>query len=344
MKSAGAAFAVLSLCLLATGCEQVISNLLGLTATFTTYTDPVKSKDEILSGIPSLEDFIHSEMTQYDVEKLSLAIVSGNQLVYANAFGATTADLFQAASISKVVSAYCALTLVGEGKLDLTTPLVNYIREPWVPNRRLGDEITLAMVLSHTSGLANDATGTDRTVYTAPGATFHYSGAGFAYLQDVVEQVTGEDYETFVEDTALRPLGMDSSVFHISNADGTESVGAAYTLVSTPSELALFFEELLDPKHLDPALAAKMLSPAVTISGHYQWGLGIGLQTGGSEDAIWHWGNNSPYRSLVIFYRQSKTGVIVMADGARANLIYAGIAHQAIGGSQYGLENTIPCY
>jgi|WetSurMetagenome_2_1015567.scaffolds.fasta_scaffold01400_11 CubicO group peptidase (beta-lactamase class C family) len=325
-------FAVSVLVTVCTGCGS----------SYPTYEDRVKSRDEILSGIPALEQLIQSEMARFDVEKLSLAVVSGNQLVYAHAFGAPTDELFQAASISKVVSAYCALSLVEQGKLALDTPLVNYIAEPWVPDRQRGDAITLAMVLSHTSGLTNDATGQNRKITTPPGEVFHYSGAGFAYLQDVIEQVTGVDFETYVEDSVLRPLGLSESVFHISRADGTTSVGAAYTLVSTPTELALFFEELLDPKHIDAAIVDTMLSPAVTIDEHYQWGLGIGLQTGGPEDAIWHWGNNSPYRSLVIFYRQSRTGVIIMAKGEKADLIFGDIAHQAIGGSQYGLESKIP--
>jgi CubicO group peptidase (beta-lactamase class C family) len=314
----------------------------GCGSSYPTYDDPVKSRAEILSDIPALEDLIQSEMAQFDVENLSLAVVSGNQLVYARAFGATTDELFQAASISKVVSAYCALSLVEQGKLALDTPLVSYLASPWVPDRQRGDAITLAMVLSHTSGLTNDATGKNREVRTSPGTVFHYSGAGFAYLQEVIEQVTGADFETYIEDAVLRPLGMSESAFHITRADGTTSVGAAYTLVSNPTELALFFEELLDPKHIDAAIVQKMLSPAVTIDEHYQWGLGIGLQTGGPEDAIWHWGNNSPYRSLAVFYRQSRTGVIIMAKGEKADLIFGDIAHRAIGGSQYGLESKIP--
>jgi CubicO group peptidase (beta-lactamase class C family) len=315
---------------------------LGCGTSYPTYEDPVKSQSEILSGIPALEQLVQSKMERFDVEKLSLAVVSGNRLVYTQAFGVTTDELFQAASVSKVVSAYCALSLVEQGRLSLDTPLVSYLAEPWVPDRKRGDAITLAMVLSHTSGLINDATGKDRRVSTPPGKVFHYSGAGFAYLQAVIEQVTGADFETYVEDNVLRPLGMSQSVFHITRADGTTSVGAAYTLVSNPTELALFFTELLDPKHIDPAIVDKMLSPAVTIDEHYRWGLGIGLQTGGSEDAIWQWGDNSPNRALAIFYRQSKTGVVIMARGEKADLIFGEIAHQAVGGSQYGLDSKVP--
>lgn len=100
--------------------------------------------------------------------------------------------------------------------------------------------------------------------------------------------------------------------------------------------------ELMDPRHIDPDLVDQMLSPAVSVNKHYSWGLGIGLQTGGSEDAIWQWGNNSPsHMSLAVIYRTSKTGVIVMMDGKKASEIYADIVHQAIGGPRYGFENTI---
>jgi hypothetical protein len=84
--------------------------------------------------------------------------------------------------------------------------------------------------------------------------------------------------------------------------------------------------------HCSPVATGR--TPAVTIDDHYGWGLGVGLQTGGAEDAIWQWGDNNPHRALAIFYRQSKTGVVVVAEGAKANRTFSDIAHQAVGGSQ----------
>jgi CubicO group peptidase (beta-lactamase class C family) len=304
--------------------------------------DVVKSKQEILSGISVLESDIQSQMRKYRVEKASLAIVCGNQLIYTGAFGASADERFQAASISKAVSTYGSLKLMEQGQLALDRPLIDYMASPYIPNLALGGKITLKMVLTHTSGLRNDASGKDRTVYFTPGSVFHYSGCGFAYLQGVIETITKTPFDTYMEDTVLKRLNMSDSVFSIARSDGTKSVSAAYSLVTTPHDLALFFMELMDPKNIDPNLIKLMVTPTVAIDQRYSWGLGIGIQTGGSEDAVWHWGNNNPWRMLAVFYKASRTGAILMMKGDESAKIYAGLIHEAIGGPQYGFENAIP--
>ena len=307
------------------------------------FLDPVRSEGQIEAGLRDLEQAVVERMRGDSLEAVSVAIVTRGRLAYSKAFGVEPEGRFQAASISKVVSAYAALKLVEEGRLSLDAPLSGCLPvAAYFPPASPGDRITLRMVLNHSSGLSNDALGHDRAVHHEPGEGFHYSGGGFAFLTRVVEKVTGQPFDTFMEREILVPLGMGHSRFRIDEL-GVLGVSAAYSLVTTPADLATFFIELMDPRHLDPARVRAMLSDSVVVNDRYSWGLGVGLQHGGPEDAIWHWGNNDDFhRALAVFYPKTGTGVVVMTRGRGGSRTLAWIAHQAIGGAQFGLDFAIP--
>ena len=243
------------------------------------FEGPVKSRGEIESGLPALERSIQAMLKADEVEAVSVAIVTGGRVAWSRAFGAAGDGRVQAASFSKVVSAYAALTLVDQGRLSLDAPLSGYLAVPYFEEGSPGNRITLRMVLNHSSGLSNDALGQDRTVRYEPGEGFHYSGGGFAYLTRVIEAVTGRPFDAFLEQAVLAPLGMAHSRFRIEEW-GDLGVSAAYSLVTTPDDLARFFLELVDPHHLDRNLVGAMLTASMPVNDRYSWGLGVGLQHG----------------------------------------------------------------
>lgn len=116
--------------------------------------------------------------------------------------------VFEAASMTKPLAAYVALKLVEQGRLDLDRPLASYLPEPYLKH----EKITARMVLSHTSGFPNwRPKGKPLRVLHEPGTAYRYSGEGFQFLQRVMEQITGEDYESLMQRMLLRPLGMKNS-------------------------------------------------------------------------------------------------------------------------------------
>lgn len=306
------------------------------------YQDPVKSKQEIISRLDELDDYIVGKMNNFNIEKLSIAIVSEGELIYSKDYGMDVGEQFQAGSISKVVSSYCALDLVNEGELPLDEPLVNYLDEDYFYGSEYGNEITLRMILSHTSGLKNDASGEDRNISFEPGTEFSYSGGGFAYLQKVIEEITEQDYADYIDNEILKKLGMNNSTF-ILNYEGEKKVMAAASLVTTTSDLSKFFIELLDPKHINKRIIEEMVNPQVHVFNYISWGLGIGLYKGSYENAIWHWGNNrNLFHSLAVFYMDSKTGVIIIMKGKDGDKVYKDIAHKAIGGDNSLFSFSFP--
>jgi CubicO group peptidase (beta-lactamase class C family) len=300
----------------------------------------VATLDEDKSDYTALESYITSEMKRNQVPGLSMVIFKGQKTLYSKGFGVKNAatgepvdedTVFQGASFSKTLTAYVALMLVESGQLSLDEPLSKYLKQEYLPSPKAAAQITLRMVLNHTSGLSNDSDGNDRQVYFQPGGYFSYSGAGFRYLQQVLEDVTGLPFSEFMDKQLLRPLGMNSSSFVFREelalrvADGHEAgkvfpnlkkeVNAAYSLLTTPVDMAKFNKEICDPTLLKPETVAQMLQPTVKWLRNVYWGLGLGILKSSGEDFFWHWGNNYYFCSMMITGMKSKTGVIIMTNG-----------------------------
>jgi CubicO group peptidase (beta-lactamase class C family) len=134
-------------------------------------------------------------------------------------------DIFDLASLTKVVATTTAvMQLVEQGRLRLDAPAADY----WPAFAANGKRaITVRELLTHTSGLAPDldlsapwsgqAEGLARVAEArparAPGTAFVYSDINFIALAAIVERVSGEAFETYVQDHLFGPLGMASTGF-----------------------------------------------------------------------------------------------------------------------------------
>lgn len=287
-----------------------------------------------------LDSYITAEMKQNRIPGLAMVIFKDQKTLYSKAYGVKNSEtdepvdettVFQGASLSKALTAYAALILVERGKLSLDEPLNKYLKQPYLPRQKYADQITLRMVLDHTSGLSNESDGKDRRIYFKPGSLFSYSGAGFRYLQQVIEDVTDTPFAEFMDREIIQPLGMQSSSFVFKDelepliANGHEAgkpfpttkmkVNAAYSLLTTPTDMVKFNQEICRPTLLKPENVAQMLTPMVKREKNIYWGLGIGILNTPSEDFFWQWGNNYYYCSMMITGKDSKNGVVIMTNG-----------------------------
>ncbi len=174
------------------------------------------------SIISDLKSYIPGRMAEGNVPGLSIALIRDFQIVWSEGFGVTDKftknpvtpeTVFEVASISKPVTACIALRLVDAGILDLDTPVHTQIQNPWLPSSEYGDKITLRHLLSHSSGLGDGAPIINKTVLFEPGSAFKYSGTGFLYVQDVIEQATGKSLEQNARELVFGPLNMTASSF-----------------------------------------------------------------------------------------------------------------------------------
>jgi CubicO group peptidase (beta-lactamase class C family) len=308
----------------------------------TDYRDPIKAKEAIQANTTQLERYIEDKMHASHVEKVSVAIFSNDQIIYSHGFNAGEDEQFQAASISKPVAAYAALRLVEQGKLELDRPLSEYLEKRYFDNASGGNDITLRMVLNHTSGMSNDVSHDDRKVYRRPGKEFHYSGAAFEYLKTVIENIVAMPFDEFMKKEVFDPLGMKNSHYLKMRINGEPTIFAAGGLSTTPTDLSRFFMELLNPKFISKSLIDEMLSDSVKLNEHNYWGLGIAIQHGNGQNIIWHGGiNGDQWRSLAYVSLDDGIGMVILAKGKNGYYINPDIVHEAVGGSSYGLMKNI---
>lgn len=186
-------------------------------------------------------------MAHYGVPGLSVAVIHDGKLAWTQTWGVRDLDtcervtdttLFQAASISKAVSAVVTLRLVEQGKLDLDADINDYLDGWKLPVAPGLDPafVTTRQLLSHGAGLTvhgfpGYAAGAPLPTFEqildgtppanspairmelAPGKQFRYSGGGYLVLQQALEHVSGQALAALAKEELFAPLGMRHSTF-----------------------------------------------------------------------------------------------------------------------------------
>src|SRR5690348_12170020 len=201
----------------------------------------------LIKGQPPQPMTISSRMEHYKVPGVSVAFFDHGQILWTHAYGladvaakkpVTPDTLFQAASISKPVSALAALRLVQDGKLSLDED-VNVKLKTWkVPDNAFTEKekVTLRRILSHSAGLTvhgfpgyasgapipsvvqilngEKPANTDPIrVDVVPGTLWRYSGGGYVILQTLLSDVTGKSFPQLMRELVLDPAGMARSTY-----------------------------------------------------------------------------------------------------------------------------------
>jgi len=183
---------------------------------------PLKTSEPVDDIVADLEEFIPTRMEQEGIPGVAVALIRNGEVAWVEGFGVAniftgepvTADtVFEVASISKVVTAYTAMRLVDQGLLSLDEPVSTYLSEPWLPPSEYGEQITLRQLASHSSGLSGRQLPLDKSILFKPGSDFQYSGVGALYMQELIEQVTGQPLDEVANAMVFEPLGMISSDF-----------------------------------------------------------------------------------------------------------------------------------
>ena len=230
---------------------------------------------------------------------LALALVHHGRVAWARGYGladrvarepVTASTRFQAASLSKPVTAWGVLRLVEQGRIGLDEPVISHLRRWRPPPSPFDPEgITVRRLLSHTAGLsvhgyagqqpeeplppiAASLSGEARGSFPvellqAPGRGWLYSGGGYSVLQLLAEELTERPFAAFMQQQVLGPLGMTASSFRwrrtaatarphdrggASSADFAFAEQAAAGLVTTAPDLARFVAAALPGAQGEP--------------------------------------------------------------------------------------------
>jgi CubicO group peptidase (beta-lactamase class C family) len=210
-----------------------------------------------------LDDFLLTQMNAYKIPGLAAAIVRNGEVEYLKGFGAanpagdpvTPETPFLLASVSKSFTALGIMQLVEDGKIHLDDPVQKYL--PWFAAKgEGGSEITVAHLVYQTSGFSEyhgsrmnlrpnnpdeleaavrDLDGTD--LLFKPGEGWEYSNINYSVLGLLIQEVSGQRYESYIEQNIFAPLGMIHSHTSLESARADNAARGYTFYFGTPLAL-----------------------------------------------------------------------------------------------------------
>ena len=204
-----------------------------------------QQREQKPTTIADLRNAIQAVLHETRTPGAGIAIVSRNEIEWAAGVGvadvarkkaATAETLFRIGSISKSFAALAALKLREEGKLKLSDTLKQWLPElafenPWEST----DPVRLVHLMEHTTGFDDchlreyafaspiPARLLDGLAYGAPsrvcrwrpGTRMAYCNSGPAVLAAVIEKVSGQRFEEYVQENCFKPLRMDTASYFL---------------------------------------------------------------------------------------------------------------------------------
>lgn len=274
--------------------------------------------------------------------------------------------VFATASMSKWITAWGVMKLVEDGKLDLDRPVDDYLTRWHLPPSQFDNrKVTTRRLLSHTAGLvdglgfgdyapgeqlptleqslANPKASSAEPVAIAvgiePGTKWRYSGGGYLLLELLVEEITGEPFETYMSRSIFHPLGMTRSGYfdlgQVENSaksydqDGKPAATFLYAskaatgFNTSASDMAKFVMAQLSnvtDKPLSQAAIDAMRQAHAKSQGIEIWGLGTMLYapTATGNFVFGHDGANQPaINASVRVNPDTRDAIIVLETGNR---------------------------
>ena len=198
-----------------------------------------------VAGDGALAEVLEPIRAAWDVPALGAIMIVQGQVLETAAVGrrslssserVTTQDLWHVGDLTKSMTATLAGVLVEAGHLDWTTTVAQAMPEVGAVIRVEYEDVRLDELLSHTSGLSNDLTGTtwwsqlphsdplpDQRVALstelmqnqagAPRGEYLYSNGGYVVAGAMIERVMGEQWEDLIVTHVFNPLGMFTASF-----------------------------------------------------------------------------------------------------------------------------------
>ena len=185
-----------------------------------------------------LEPEIKRAMMEGKIPSATVALVSGDKVIWTGAYGesnlwartpATIDTVYLVGSTFKAMSTMALFRLMEQGKLKLDDPVSKYL-DFTIPGDDPKNPVTFRNILTHTSGLdgdfgaipvwSNTAPKTlDEFVHTSlkvkqpPMSKVEYSNAAFTLLGYLVEKISGVPYKQYIKEQIWDPLEMSSTAF-----------------------------------------------------------------------------------------------------------------------------------
>lgn len=201
----------------------------------------------IIVGEPDKTFTLSDRMKYFNVPGISIAVIKDHKVEWAKSYGvkeAGTKDtvglntMFQAASMSKPITAMIAMKLEEENKIDLKRDINQQLKKWHIPENEYTRQtaVTSELLMLHMGGVnvpsfpgypATDSipdvlgvlNGTPPSnteavkVVLTPNTKWSYSGGGYTILQFLMEETTGTPFPRMMKNYLIDPLGLKNSTF-----------------------------------------------------------------------------------------------------------------------------------
>jgi len=307
-------------------------------------------------GSASKIDKVLNSLTERDAFTGAVLVARNGEVLLSKGYGLADWDKnlpnnphtkYRLGSITKQFTAMAILMLQAQDKLNVRDPVCLYISEcptTW-------QDITIHQLLTHTSGIPNfikfinyEATKAtpsspeqtiarfkDKPLDFPPGEQWSYSNSGYIVLGYIIEQVSGQSYEAFLQQNIFEPLQMKDTGYD--HNDGSLAIGytgilwteadyidmtipfAAGGLYSTVEDLyrwdqALYTEQLVSQDLLDLMFTPHAKLPVTGLSYGYGWYIG----EMNNHNVVGHGGGIEGFATEIRRYIDDKVTIIVISN------------------------------
>ncbi len=328
-------------------------------------------------------DFLLTKQFKSAEPGCEVLVSKHGQVIYKKAFGSADLELnvplkpdmvFNLASITKQFTAVAILQLVEQGKISLQDSLQKFI--PDFPSK--GYTITIENLLTHTSGIRDYMQINYPNLYMErwdfspkqlidsfknyslefePGTKFSYSNSGYYLLGYIIQKVSGERYQSYIEDNLLKPLGLTHTYFDSANiiipnrVHGYSREGATFKnadywsptieyaaggLISNVADLfkwhqGLYTYKILKKETLEKAFTSYHLKDGKPTGYGYGWF----LRTSNGIKSIEHEGGMPGFLTNEIYYPAEDVFIAILCNNGSISIndLSVNIAQIALGKS-----------
>lgn len=247
---------------------------------------------------------------------MQVVVVDKDSMRYARAFG-DAVSTNQVTGIGSLTKSMTALAIQQLG-VDRQAPVTQYLANLHVP-----DWVTIDRLLTHTSGIATQAT-LDNIIVNAPGA-FEYANLNYHLLGLVIQAVSGENYDYYMRKHVFEPLGMWNTTADLGRVTDLLTGHTVFFGKPVPWRMERFFPNRMNNEARWGNLSAGfVLSTAHDMGIYLQHYLNNGVPEvpdGGYRDGwfrdgdrIFHAGSLEGYSSFMMLLPELGVGVVVLTN------------------------------
>ncbi len=321
-------------------------------------------------ALPEKEiDALFSEWNNTQVPGGAVAVVQNGEITYSKAFGMasleygvinTPATIFNTGSVSKQFTAFGIALLEQQGKLSVDDEVQKYL--PEIPY--FDHPVTIRHMLNHTSGLRSlhailglaGWRGDDRRsnadlmrfmtqqedLNFRPGDEYLYCNTGFIFMAEIIERITGQRFEDWMQENIFAPLGMDNTFCRRDINEVVPNVATSYqgpdragdfsrpadywayvgsgNLHSTVLDMVKWMDNFRHHRLGGMEVFERMQERGVLINGDtITYAFGINVDEYRGLNRLQHGGSIGGFRAYLCYFPDQETGVIVLTNFSSSN-------------------------